>query len=92
LKPELWRHDSAASRRGRQEAEARAYARLLVSDIRLYHEEEVIVGRMEKDLGGRLGIAIEAARRRFLERHADAETFDTEVVRVLAGGDPSNLG
>ena len=91
MKPELWQHDPAASRGRRHAAAAHAYARLLVSDIRLYHEEDVILGRMEKDLSARLGGEIAAARKRYLERHADPEIFETELVRILAGGDPGSL-
>ena len=91
MKPELWQNDPGASRSRRSAAAAHAYARLLVSDIRLYHEEDVIVGRLEKDLAARLGDAIAVARKRYLERHADPAIFETELVRILAGGDPGSL-
>ena len=72
--------------------EARRYARLLVSDIRLYHEEEVILGRAASDLYRRLSAAIESARRVYHRRFEDGHFFDREIVRILAGGDSRRLG
>jgi len=71
---------------------ARAYARLLVSDIRLYHDMDVVLGRAAGDLASRLETPLREARARYLARHADAATFDREVVSILAGGDPRRLG
>ena len=72
--------------------EARRYARLLVSDIRLYHEEEVIVGRAAADLRTRLAGPIDSARAAYLRRFGDESAFDHELVRILAGGDAHRLG
>ncbi len=41
---------------------ARRYARLLVSEIKLYHEPAVLAGRRERDLAARLGDEIARAR------------------------------
>lgn len=89
---EPWRAENSRTRRARREREWRDYARLLVSDIRLYHEEEVLLGRMEKDLAARLHGPIARARARYLARCEDPRIFDGELVRILAGGDPGNVG
>lgn len=80
------------SRRSHRSDDARAYARLLVSDIRLYHDMDVVLGRAASDLASRLEAPLREARRRFLARYDDATVFDREVVNVLAAGDPRRLG
>ena len=47
---------------------ARRYARLLVSEIRLYHETAVIDGRRDRDLATRLGGEIARARVMYEQR------------------------
>jgi hypothetical protein len=76
---------------------ARRYARLLVSEIKLYHEADVVAGRRERDLGTRLGVEIARARVLYDQRvppslrdHTDH--FHDELVRTLASGDASLLG
>ena len=81
----------------REEESARRYARLLISEIKLYSEPAVEQGRAERDLLTRLGPEIERARRLFEEKIPAAvrqrvECFDEEVVRTLAGGDAGLLG
>jgi len=77
--------------------EARRFARLLVSEIKLYNEEEVDRGRMEKDLAKRLKEDIERSREMF-EKRISAEIrsghdyFQEELVRILADGNPDALG
>jgi len=72
--------------------DARAYARLLVSDIRLYHDMDVVAGRAAGDLASRLEAPLRMARARYLARFTDPSAFDREVVSVLAAGDPRRLG
>jgi len=79
-----------------EEAAARRYARLLVSEIKLYHEPDVATGRRERDLGTRLGGEIARARVMYEERVAlhvreRADYFQDELVRTLAGGDGTLL-
>ncbi len=80
----------------RQE-EARRFARLLVSEIKLYNEDQVGRGRAEKDLGERLKDDIERSREMF-EKRIPAEVrdgrdyFRDELVRILADGDADALG
>jgi hypothetical protein len=73
---------------------ARRYARLLVSEIKLYNEGAVRVGRDRRDLRTRLGEEINRARRLYEERIGpsvpDRDTyFQQELVQTLADGDPS---
>ncbi len=76
---------------------ARRYARLLVSEIRMYHEPLVDAGRRSRDLRSRLGGEIDRARRLYEERVPQAvrdrsDFFEQELVRTLADGDRSLLG
>ena len=80
------------SRRAHRTQDAHAYARLLVSDIRLYHDMDVALGRAAGDLAARLEGPLDEARARFSARFSDHPAFDREVVSVLAGGDAGRLG
>jgi hypothetical protein len=87
----------AASRAGEEDEAARRYARLLVSEIKLYHEAEVIAGRRDRDLATRLGGEIARARVLYEQRvpaHVRSTTdhFHAELVQTLANGDPTLLG
>jgi len=85
--------DAAAAE---EDASARRYARLLVSEIKLYHEPAVIEGRRDRDLAARLGGEIARARALYEERvpahvRRRADHFRDELVRTLANGDASLL-
>jgi hypothetical protein len=76
---------------------ARRYARLLVSEIKLYNESAVRVGREKRDLLTRLAPEIDRARRLYEERIPPAVGarglyFHQELVQTLADGDPALLG
>ena len=76
---------------------AHRYARLLVSEIKLYHEAAVIAGRRERDLAARLGAEIARARVLYEQRvgpqpRPGPDYFHAELVRTLANGDASLLG
>jgi hypothetical protein len=76
---------------------ARRYARLLLSEIRMYHEPIVDAGRRARDLMSRLRGEIDRARQIYEARvpssvPARAEYFDQELVRTLADGDRTLLG
>ena len=79
-----------------QHAAARRYARLLVSEIKLYHEPQVAEGRRERDLATRLGGDI-ARVRTLYEQRVPAEVRENtdyvheELIRTLADGDASLL-
>lgn len=76
---------------------ARRYARLLVSEIKLYNETAVRLGRQNRDLMDRLRPEIERARHLYEQRvpanvPARSTYFDDELVQTLADGDPALLG
>ena len=76
---------------------AKRYARLLVSEIKLYNEGAVRVGRERRDLMQRLKAEIDRARKLYEERvpasiRGREAYFQQELVQTLAGGDQSLLG
>jgi hypothetical protein len=76
---------------------AQRFARLLISEIKLYHEAQVDEGRRSRDLRQRLHTHIERARQLYEERvpsdlRAHTDYFEQELVRTLADGDPILLG
>ena len=82
--------------RSDDDTSARRYARLLVSEIRLYHESAVIDGRRDRDLATRLGGEIARARVMYEQRvpphvRGRADYFHDELVQTLADGDSSLL-
>jgi hypothetical protein len=79
---------------GADELSARRYARLLISEIKLYHESDVMAGRRERDLSTRLGGEIARARTLYEQRvpaavRRSVDYFQPELVRILADGDMS---
>ncbi len=77
--------------------EARRLARLLISEIKLYNEEQVEEGRRNRDLYHRLREDIDRSRQIYEERvhesvRATVDYFQQELIRSLAGGDPRALG
>ena len=81
--------------RGEDESSARRYARLLVSEIKLYNEAAVRAGREHRDLLDRLRPEISRARKLYEERvsaGAPHAHFEQELVQTLADGDPALLG
>jgi hypothetical protein len=77
--------------------EARRFARLLVSEIKLYNEPKVEQGRKNKDLYERLKEDIDRSRQMYDERIAEdirksSNYFYDELVRILADGDAGALG
>jgi hypothetical protein len=71
---------------------ARRYARLVISEIKLYHEDAVAEGRRDRNLATRLGGEIARARAMYEQRvpahlRGAHEHFHAELVRTLAGGD-----
>jgi hypothetical protein len=77
--------------------EARRFARLLVSEIKLYNEPKVDAGRKNKDLYERLKEDIDRSRQMYDERIAEdvrkvSNYFYDELVRILADGRAEALG
>jgi len=87
----------AGTQDGAQELEpARRYARLVATDIRLYNEEAVMLGRRNGDLVNRLGDNLDRGKETFLRRHGDLGPAGLDIlhdafVQVLAGGDAELL-
>lgn len=76
---------------------ARRYARLLISELKLYNEATIRVGRHKRDLRSRLQSEIDRARRMYDERipvafTARDDVFEEELIRTLADGDAEVLG
>ena len=77
--------------------EARRFARLLVSEIKLYNESKVEQGRKNHDLYERLKEDIDRSRQMYDERITDdvrkaSNYFYDELVRILADGKADALG
>jgi hypothetical protein len=77
--------------------DARRFARLLVSEIKLYNEQKVRDGREHSDLYERLREEIDRSRQMY-DKRADPRVtarydyFHHELVSTLAEGDPGKLG
>ncbi len=77
--------------------DAKRFARLLVSEIKLYNEAQVAAGREHRDLYDRLKEDIERSRQMYQNRvpthiHTSTNYFYEELVKTLANGDPTLLG
>ena len=77
--------------------EARRFARLLVSEIKLYNEQKVREGRDAADLYERLREDIDRSRQMYDKRvrpevSSRYDYFDHELVNMLAEGDRNKLG
>jgi hypothetical protein len=88
---------SAAPDSNKKHDEARRFARLLVSEIKLYNEPKVEQGRKNKDLYERLKEDIDRSRQMYDERipediRKSSNYFYDELVRILADGDTGALG
>ena len=97
--PNLARGGSAAAQTDdmKKHDEARRFARLLVSEIKLYNESKVEQGRRNKDLYERLKDDIDRSRQMYEDRIDDdvrkvSNYFYDELVRILADGRADALG
>ena len=77
--------------------DARRFARLLVSEIKLYNEKKVKEGRNQGDIYDRLRDDIERSREMYAKRVAPPvaarhDYFHQELVNTLAEGDSAKLG
>jgi hypothetical protein len=78
-------------------AAAQRTARLLIADIRLFHEPAVNEGRRHGHLLSRLAPEIEKARQAYDNKvppvvRSQTDYFHQELIRTLAGGDATLLG
>lgn len=81
----------------RRHDEARRFARLLVSEIKLYNENKVEEGRKNKNIYSLLKEDIDRSKQLYEERiaadiRAKSDYFKQALVSILAGGDSSALG
>ncbi|HRI02641.1 MAG TPA: hypothetical protein PLL77_02760 [Pyrinomonadaceae bacterium] len=77
--------------------DARRFARLLVSEIKLYNEKKVLEGRQAHDLYDRLREAIDRSREMYDKRvqppvAARFDYFHYELLNSLADGDAARFG
>jgi len=77
--------------------DAKRFARLVVSEIKLYNEAKVTEGRKTRDIYERLKDDIERGRQMYQDRvpgpvRDASDYFQDELVRILAGGDAAALG
>jgi len=82
---------------GKKHDEARRFARLLVSEIKLYNESKVDQGRKNRDLYERLKEDIDRSRQMYEERISEdvrksSNYFYDELVRILADNNADVLG
>ena len=80
-----------------QRVEARRFAALLVSEIKLYNERAVREGRAQRNLYKRLKGEIDLSRQMYEQRipeavRAGSDFLREELVRILADGRPEALG
>jgi hypothetical protein len=78
-------------------SEAKRFARLLVSEIKLYNEHHVVEGRENRDLYLRLKRDIDRSREMYEKRVSPnvsrkIDYFHDEIIRILGDNDPSSLG
>jgi hypothetical protein len=81
----------------RLHADAKRFARLLASEIKLYNEQRVQEGRANRDLYARLRRDIDRSRDMYQKRVSPivsrkVDYFHDEIIRILADNDPSTLG
>lgn len=81
----------------RLHVDARRFARLLVSEIKLYNEQKVAEGRSQNDLYSRLREYIDRSREMYDKRVKSEvaqryDYFHHELVDTLAQGEPERLG
>ncbi len=77
--------------------DAKRFARLLVSEIKLYNEHHVVEGRENQDLYLRLKRDIDRSREMYEKRISPIvsrkiDYFHDEILRILGDNDPSTLG
>jgi len=78
-------------------ADARKTARLLISEIKLYNEDELKAGRENRDIYRRLQKEIEHGREAYSQRVpakilSSRDHFHEELIRILGDNDGSRMG
>ncbi len=90
-------HEALSPEEQKAHEDAKRFARLVVSEIKLYNEAKVNEGRRHKDIYERLKDDIERGRQMYTDRvpapiRDSTNYFVDELVRILAGGDSTALG
>jgi hypothetical protein len=88
---------AASTDESKKHDEARRFARLLVSEIKLYNETKVDQGRKNRDIYERLKEDIDRSRQMYDDRISEevrkkSNYFYDELVRILAEGHAESLG
>ena len=86
--------DSIRSDSNGLENDAKRFARLLVSEIKLYNESKVERGLQNKNLSDSLRDEIAEARSKYNKRIASEDMrsyFDDVLIEILANGDKSKF-
>jgi hypothetical protein len=101
IKPEILkpqpRESQEAAGEEKLHSDAKRFARLLVSEIKLYNEHHVLEGRRNRDLYLRLKRDIDRSRDMYEKRVSPKvshriDYFHDEIIRILGDSDPSTLG
>ena len=99
MKPQLITADDSQrfAEEERLHSDAKRFARLLVSEIKLYNEQRVLEGRENRDIYVRLKRDIDRSRDMYQKRISPTvsrkvDYFHDELIRILGDNDPSHLG
>lgn len=97
IRPALLREVQPLSEEEKLHADAKRFARLLASEIKLYNEQRVLEGRANRDLYVRLKRDIDRSRDMYEKRVSPTvsrkvDYFHDELIRVLGDNDHSTLG
>lgn len=97
VRPAPLREVQPLSDEERLHAEAKRFARLLASEIKLYNEQRVLEGRANRDIYVRLKRDIDRSRDMYEKRISPlvsrkVDYFHDEIIRVLGDNDPATLG
>jgi len=97
VRPAILREVQPLTEEEKLHADAKRFARLLASEIKLYNEQRVVEGRANRDLYVRLKRDIDRSRDMYERRVSPlvslkVDYFHDEVIRILGDNDPSTLG
>jgi hypothetical protein len=97
VRPAVLREVQPLSEEEKIHADAKRFARLLASEIKLYNEQRVEEGRLNRDIYVRLKRDIDRSRDMYEKRVSPlvsrrVDYFHDELIRVLGDNDPSTLG
>jgi hypothetical protein len=97
VRPAILREVLPLTEEEKLHADAKRFARLLASEIKLYNEQRVLEGRANRDLYVRLKRDIDRSRDMYQRRVSPlvslkVDYFHDEVIRILGDNDPSTLG